>query len=174
METLKLRSSIKPSVMRRTVLYGTVCAAIGAFILLYSALFLSVETLSTWGLLILVVSGTLISVGLLPYRKLTRLERHPHELIAIEDQALQFYVRGQLVLTIPSISVQRYTYIVNGQDYGIAVHLKQPLPEKLVVHEHSFKMRKFQERSRKKYNCDLFFPYFSERSYDELVASVST
>ena len=43
------------------------------------------------------------------------------------------------------------------------------MPEKAVVHDASFDAEAFQNKSRKKQGCDFFLPYFSKRSYEELL-----
>lgn len=143
-ETIKLRTSIKTPLMRRVVLRGSFLALLGAAILLYAGVVMPVDSLSIWGLPLLLVSGSLITLGLLPYRKLTRLEKKPDELIISENQ-IQYIVRGKSSLTIPQQNIARTAYVEHGNMYGICVWLKHPTPNK---------------NSR----YDLFFPYFSEKA----------
>lgn len=169
MQNLKLRSSIKPELMRRTLFRGTIVAAIGGIVLLYGALFLPTEFLTRWGLPIAVLAGILVTVGLLPYKRLVKLGKQPYELVAIEDKSLQFFSHGRHIFTIPTNSIEKLTYIERKNVYGIGLKLKKPLPEKLSVHDSRYPVERFQTRSRKVFNHDFFFPYFTQRSYDDLI-----
>lgn len=150
---LKLRSSIRSSLLRFTLWKGTLMAALGASVLLYAGLYMPVDTLNKWGLPMLLVGGGLITLGLLPYRKLKRLEIKPDELMLSETH-LQFTSQGKLMITIPLQSIDKTAYLEEGRQYGIGVWLKKPLPR---LPSSQQKMQRF--------GCSLFFPYFSERAY---------
>jgi hypothetical protein len=168
METLKLRNSIKPALIHFTLIRGTVLGAIGICLILYTGIFLPPIALQYWGSLILLVGGGLITWGLLPYRRLRRLEVKPYEIVAVENKALHYLSNGKSLFSIPTQSIHRITYFEKNKDYGIAIHLKYPLPEKIRVQDVRFNFDAFQKKSLKKYDCDLFLPYFSERSWRAL------
>lgn len=167
-DTIKIRSSIKPEIMKRTIIKGSAIAGIGASILLLTGIFMPLETLSTWGLPLLLFSGLLMTLGLLPYRKLCRLEKKPDELI-LSLKNLLFVQKGKPAMTIPLQSIEKTSYFEKGKVYGICVWLKHPAPEKITVHNNAFDAGWFEQDSRSRFQCDLFFPYFSERGYKEIL-----
>lgn len=155
--------------MRHTVMRGTLLAGLGALILLYGSLFMSVDTLSKWGFPMLCLATFFMSIGLLPYRRLKRLEHTPDELIAIDDLQLKFFSRGKLFLTIPMTCVKKIGYIQKGvSKYGIAIWLK-PSQDKIKIHNSQFGYKYFHWKAQRQYGCDLFFSYFSQYSCEELL-----
>jgi hypothetical protein len=167
-DILKIRSSIKSSLLRLILIRGTIIAGVGALFIFLAAAFLTVTLLNTWGFLILCLAVSLIGIGMIPYRKLTRLEKKPYEIIAEDNSKLHFKILGNPAFMIPCVSIQNMKYLEKGNIYGIAIFLKRPLTEKILINEQNFDMRKFQKNSQKKYACDLFLPYFSQRSFNEL------
>lgn len=165
-EGYKLRSSIRTSLMRFVLMKGTAIALIGALLLLYGGIFLPVDVLSIWGFPLMLAGGGLIAAGLLPYRLLSRLERKPDELI-VNTNELILISQGRPCLTIPCQSIARTAYIEYGRCYGIAIWLKTPIPEKVIVHTSRFPKR-YQKNTHKYYDCTLFLPYFTERSFTTL------
>lgn len=157
---IKVRSSIKPRLMRHIILRGSIFAVMGSLIFLYAGIFMPVAILSAWGIPLLFIAGGLLAIGLLPYRRLSRLERKPDELAANES-SLIFHHLGRPVMTIPVTSIKRMAYLDHGNKYGIGLWLKDPLPEKIIIHDRRYK-------PDASFNADLFFSYFTERSYQEL------
>ena len=163
---IKLRSVVHRDLKRRKLLRGTFLALLGMSLIGYCGLFLSVQTLSTWGLPAFMVGSGLMAVGLVPFRQLNRLEIHPHQIIL--DQAyLQVGFCGKKSFSVPCHSIDRTVFISQGVG-GIGIWLKEPLPEKIIVHDPRFAMRKFQEDSYRKHQCHLFLPHFNERAFKAL------
>ena len=161
-EPLILQSSIKSSLMRFVLLRGTFLAAMGGLILVLSGIFFSGSTLSLWGFFIFFLAMSLITLGLLPYRRLRQLETNPYQLIS-QDQTWHFQAKGQLILSLPMQSIA-HTIYVDNHAYGIGIFLKHPLPQKIVIHQ-----RHFNIENLRKGDCDLFFPYFSRRAYSQFL-----
>lgn len=157
-----LRSSIKPSLMRKTLWQGTVLAALGAFIFLYAGVAIQRTTLQTWGIPILGVGLALITLGLLPYRRLTRLELNPYKIVIASETEFTFF-KGIPLFTIPFAAIDTISFYDGKKDYGICIKLKNTPTEKVIVHTSSTCLKVFQRNG-----CDLFFPYFTRRSFDEL------
>jgi hypothetical protein len=168
-EMLTLRSSVKTPLLRFVLFRGTFLAGVGSLFLFYGGLFLPVSMLNTWGILIFCVGLGLITLGLLPYRRLRRLEMQPYQLKVDNGHFLHFLSKGRLILSIPLCAIEKTLYIEKEHLYGIGIVLKHPPPERVVVHDPSFQMVKYQRKSQKRYGCDLFIPYFSRRSYSDLV-----
>ncbi len=167
-DSLKLFSTIKPTLMRSALFKGTFLAGVGVMILALCGALIPVSTMEIWGIPILLVGGGLITYGLIPYRKLCRIESVPSELILIDGKFLQLITLGKQVYSIPMVSIEKIDYLEQGDDYGITIQLKKDLREKIVVHDPSFNMSKQQQLSRDKYSCDLFIPYFGRRSFTRI------
>jgi len=166
--TFKIRSSIKPKLLRVTLKKGALIGGAGALTLLLAGTLLPLEQLKIWGLPALVVGFVLISVGLLPYRKLTRLELKPHEL-HYDGEFFLFLQQGKPLFKIPEESVEKMCYVEKEQMYGIAIWLKRPIEEKVRVLQPHFQFEAFVSDSAQRFEgCDLFLPYFTERSWKEL------
>lgn len=154
-QTLHLRSSIKPALKKKLLLSGTLVASAGILLMLVSGLALSVETLEVWGLPVLGISLAMITAGLLPYKRLTRLEVQPHELLLTADHEIHFYYNHRPCFTLSWDNIAKTAYVDHPSHYGIALWLKNPDPAILKCY------------NRK--DCDLFFPFFSPNSYQEMV-----
>lgn len=166
-ETLKIRNSIHPAVMRNAVMKGTLLGIIGIGFWI-CGLFLPVSILKYWGMPLFLFGGGLITWGLLPYRRLRALENSPNELVALENKYIQYKSKGRDILKIPVESIHEMKFVEQGTEYGIGILLKDPIPEKILIHDASFNIDKFQENSLVYYKSDLYFPYFSKRSFQEL------
>lgn len=130
--------------------------------LLIAGAFIPVSLLKTWGLAILIVALLLITIGLIPYRRLTKLETSPDE-IHCDDTFLFFIRKGKPIYQIPLSTIDRLEYVEKDALYGLCIWLKAT-EEKIKVfnpeiacHQHPICQ-----------GADLFFPYFSERSCKEI------
>lgn len=166
-DSIKLFSSVKPALLRASLIRGTLMALCGILLLAYGGTFLTVETLSLWGPPLLVVGGGLMVLGLLPYRRLCRLEVLPNELV-VTDVLMQFLERGKLIYSIPRESIEEIKYYEKGNDYGLCITFKEGIAKKMIVHNPRFEMAAYQKRSRQLYGCDLYIPYFGRRTFTRL------
>lgn len=162
-QEIKFRSSIKSELLRRSLLRGTGLAILGALLLLAGA-FLPARILGNWGALIFLLSMGLIAWGLIPYRRLKQLETIPHEII-LDDHTLLFCWKREAVFQVPFSNIDKTAFISSGDVYGIGIWLSSTS----ICTYNNFDLVHFQERSRKKFGCDLFLPYFSERTFESLV-----
>ncbi len=83
-------------------------------------------------------------MGLLPYRKLARLEINPDKIVIQPDESLQYYVKGKNTLTIPLNSIAKVEYVEQSNGYGIILWQKDS-------------------------PGTFFFPYFTQSSFEELL-----
>jgi len=167
-DSIKLFSSIKPALMRASLIRGTSIALCGVLLLVYGGTFLDVEMLSIWGVPLLLIGIGLIALGLIPYRKLCRFEKNPSELIIEERGFIQLVERGKLIYSIPIESIDQLDYYEQGNDYGICVTLKLDAEQKVIVHHGRFDAAAYQKSCRSTYGCDLYIPYFGRRAYTRL------
>jgi hypothetical protein len=165
---LQLYTSIPSSLIRKKLFTGLAFAGAGVLLLTYSGSFVTPDTLSVWGLPILGLSLFLITYGLLPYRRLTYLEIHPNTLSIEDEEFLQYRKEGEPLFSIPLDKIEALGYFERGEEYGITVKLKQTSEKKVLVHARNFSAEEFQKYSQKKTGADLFFPFFSRRSYVRL------
>jgi hypothetical protein len=172
METdrLKFRSSINKKLKRWILFKGTLIALLGILFLIWSAIYLTTSKLSTWGPIIIFTGLGLIIYGLLPYRKLTYLEMHPNEIIVDRDLSIHVKLKGKLVFSIPHGRLKSLSYFERKNEYGIAIHLQPYDLEKIVIYDLGFNLLIFQKDSLRHYDCDLFLPYFSKKTYQRLIS----
>lgn len=159
-EILKLHSSVSPLLIRHAILRGMGIAFIGIAILLYAGIFFDLAILKNWGFLIFFASMTLIIKGLLPYRHLARLLSNPNTLILAQE--LRYFSKNTGTLNIPIEAIQDIFYFNTPELYGIGIRLN-PRYKDL-----TFEASAFMYESAQRFQVDLFFPYFSKRSYEEL------
>jgi len=147
MENISVRTTVKPELIRYTLWKGVSYAVVGSAILIY-AISLPIEKLKIWGLPLFLFAGVLFTLGMLPYRKLTRLEKTPDKLLLNANETLTYVKKGKPILTIPLAKIERTAYLERGRMYGIGIEITPHSQEKT-----------------------LFFPYFSQRSYKTLFNS---
>lgn len=129
--------------MRRTLWRGTLLAAAGALPILFSGVFLKQDALADWGWLIFLAGMALIALGLIPYRRLCKLEMNPNQLIIKDENFIDYYVKNKLVMSIPIDSIANIDYIEKNQLYGIDITLKS--------------------------NKKMFLPYFTQRTAQQVI-----
>ena len=167
-ETLRIQTAVLSDYMRDTLFRGVAFAAVGVILLVVCGTYMPPRVMNIWGLPALFAGIGLITWGMLPYRKVKRLEAFPDTLIVIDDQYFQYLSGGRRLLTIPIESVESIGHIEKGRDYGIALWLKEPLPEKITLHSSRVNLPRILARSQERYGCDLLLPFFSKRGYSHL------
>ena len=164
----KWRTSIKPAYKWRCVLRASFFGGIGVIILVAAGSFMPVAQLSIWGLPLLLIAGALITWSMLPYRRMTRLENAPDELWVNSTGDLVYAKQSTPIFTIPRSTIDKVFYIDKPKNYGICIGIKSPTPEKVRVHNPGFNFQAFRKSSIHTYGCDIFLPWFSERTFQEL------
>jgi hypothetical protein len=153
---ITLRTTVSNELLHQALFKGTFFAAIGCFILIFASVALPVKVLAPWGWAFIVLAVGLIAYGLIPYKKLSRLQLHPHKLILTEDTLT--YQKKEPILTLPLISVERFEFTGDG----IGVILKSPPKEPV---------RLFTKKIPQKKGMDLFFPHFGKTAFKHLTES---
>jgi hypothetical protein len=165
---LILKTSVKSSLKRSVLFRGTLLASLGGLLILFGSFF-SKGVLTSWGLPLYLIGIYLISLGLLPHRKLLLLETSPNEIHINSVLILIFKVKGTTLFSVPCVSLTKMSYIEKGSDYGIAFWFSNSSFKNVLIYSHKVKLDDLQSESKKKYGCDIFLPYFSKRSYTEMV-----
>lgn len=159
---MKLRSSVKPEFARKMLFRGTLLAGIGVALLAFGGAFIPASSLGQWGLILFFVALGLIAWGLIPYRRLLQLEVKPNELV-IDQKSIAVTFKRKPTLIIPISAIQEVRYLENREIYGIQICLKKDAAKKVMIQD-----PQFDPSSSQKYECDLFLPYFSKNSFNEL------
>lgn len=166
-EGVKIYSSISPEYYRKKMLQGTAIALCGVLVIVYFGSFVRPENLQYIGLPILFLGGFLIALGLIPLRRLSKLDRNPDE-VAMTSKYFHYLQGGSPILTIPIREIELIRYEESSARYGITISLKQKSGGGAVVHAKRFNLQRFIKRSRRKTGADLFFPFFARRSFSRL------
>lgn len=165
---LTLRSSVKSSLKKSVILRGSLLGALGIALWLYGGIFLSMATLSTWGWPIFLIGGILIALGLWPYRKLTRLENKPHEMVVTDLEELYFSQSGVPLFQISLENIEEMAFLDDDKRYGIGLWIKNPANKYIKVLHPGINLNTYLMDCQKRYFCDVFLPYFSKLSFQEL------
>lgn len=168
-EVLIIRSTITSYVQKKTLLRGCIIACFGVAVLLIAGSYLALELFIQWGWLLFLISIGLITLGMLPYRRLIRQQLKPDELILLNAYEISFSHRGGQLLTIPLDSIDRMEYVPQQDFYGIAIWLKKTPIAPIRIHQGFKIVNKLRKLGKKNGNADLFLPYFNQRGYEELV-----
>ena len=152
MDLLKIYSSVSPKVEKKALFKGSFIAGIGILLLALSGSFIKEPLLKIWGLPILVVSATLLTYGLLPYRRLMRLQKKPNEII-VSEELLQYIENNKRQITLPLSLIKKASYLEDKNDYGIGIWFKNgENSEKIIVHDFAFQLQKRVDESER-YEC---------------------
>lgn len=164
----KIRSSIQPYLLQHSLMRGTILACFGALLLILSGIFVPETLLSALGLPLFLIAFGVITLGLLPYRRLKRLEYRPHEIIISDEEKFLFAWEGNPLFTLPFASIEWMKPVKLKSSYGIAIKLKSHPPKKIVVQDRSFDLKHYIGKCQSSYSCDIFLPYFSLKGFHEL------
>lgn len=166
-DRLKLYSMVKGPLLRKKLLRGTLYAVLGISLLIFAGLFIRVELMNKWGWLIFVSGLAFVAGGLMPYRRLSKMQDSPHELI-IDAISISLQEGGKLRYTIPIACLERWGHLDGQSEYGVCLWFKKPLPERVRIFDRRLRFHRMTKRSCRRQGCDLFIPYFSRRSYSQL------
>lgn len=160
---IKLRSTVRPEYARRVLFRGTLLAVIGIAMLVLAGVFIPAAYLGKTGFVLFVVALGLVTWGLLPYRMLMQLETKPDEIL-IDSKAVSVAFKRRPTLMIPISAIRDIKYLDNDEIYGIQIWLDKDPVDKVMIQDPYFKVKNLR-----KYGADLFLPYFSKNSFNELV-----
>lgn len=168
MKRLIIKTSISPPFMRHTLFLGMIFASIGILGLILASIYIDLADMQRWGWIVFLICLGLITIGMLPYRRLVRLQMNPNELHMVDPSNLQYYSKGQSLLTLPLNSIAKVDYIDRKTIYGIAVWLKPPPNDPVIVHQCRHVVDALRQQGQKLAGANLFFPYFNQRAFQEL------
>ena len=118
-----IHTSISSNILKHTLLKGAAIANLGALIVIFSGSFLPLSLMKDWGLILFLFAMILVTAGLLPYRKMAKLQANPNQFILLDPNHAAFIEKGKKLLTLPLSSVKKSEYIEDSRVYGIALWL---------------------------------------------------
>lgn len=165
---LKLRSSIKKELMKKHLFKGFFISLAGVLILLFCGMYLPLSQLRMWGLPLVITAFTLIGCGMIPYKRLSKLELTPHE-IHCNAKDLIFFKRGYPLFKLQADRIDSIDFVNTADTYGISIQLKRPSAPCLTLLTGPRKFASFASDVKSKVpTADLFLPYFNDKSFNEL------
>lgn len=165
---MKFRSSIKSTLLKRTLFQGSFKALIGICFLVTGGAFLPVDLLYRWGFSIFLIGFGWITWGLYPYKKLLRLEANPNELIQ-DEKGLTYFQKGQPIFFIPSASIEHFSYYQGKKEYGILVKIFKSPKEKGIFYTTSLTNLRSPKGILNDEETRLFLRYFTRRTFEDVV-----
>lgn len=172
-EKIIFRTAIKTDLIRQTLKRGGPLALLGALVIISGGTFLPLSALKIWGIPLFFLALILISIGWLPYRKLQRLQIKPNTL-EYDGEYLVYSQNGKGLFKIPIASIEKIDTLETNSLYGLRIWLKRPIPDKIRVLQRGFDYPNFLNTSENKFGCDLFFPYFTMSTINEIKNSLGT
>ncbi len=146
-----INSKISSLLKKRRLLRGSLIATPGILVLLIVGSFAPLAILERFGILSFCVGIFLISLGLIPYRRLCQLELKPHYIDA-DASNLKVLLHQRYALDIPMQLITACEWIEKKEIYGIGLHVKTAeIPKRF---------------SRFGYAC--FLPFFKRDALDKL------
>ena len=119
---------------------GTFMAAIGLGAMIFASIEIGPTLLSKSGIFIFLFGVFMIGYGLLPYRKMMRLELSPHHLF-VDEEVIE-YVHDKKIEQIATKEIASIEYYQNTTGYGIKI--------------------------KKQDGSTIVMPFFSKRTFDRL------
>lgn len=172
-EQLKLRSTISNALLTSILVKSNLIALPGVILIFAAGTWLAPLQLSSWGWAIVLLGFALIAFGLIPYKRIHRLQLQPHEII-LNENSLQFAATGNSSFTVPYTAIREVNYIAKGGIYGIGIFLTEDIKEKVCVHDTNLHIGAYQEDSKARFGCDLYLPYFHQKSFNKLKAIIDS
>lgn len=124
---MKKFSTVKGKVKRHLLFRGFLFSSFGAALLLGMGIFARQELLTSWGLPSFALGIFLIAYGMIPYRTLTKLETHPHQII-FDKEALTFISNKGNNFTILYREIKAIRFFEKKTRYGLWLERKESPP----------------------------------------------
>lgn len=155
-------TSIPAKVLKKQLFRGSLLSCMGLCTIFGAYFFLTGKELARYGWILFLLGTTTIAYGMVPFRKLTRLQIFPYQLQTTSTHLI--YLKGEkTLLEVPKSNILQITYHQEGNKSGIGVSVKN----RDTIHLYD----SMESRAvlRKESEVDLFFPYFSRISFDQLL-----
>jgi hypothetical protein len=162
------RTTVAPQRLHHTLKKGGWFAGAGALLLLLAAIVFPASLLKILGIPLFFTGILLIAIGWLPYRKLVQLQIKPHEL-HYDGEALTYCINGRPQFNLDERDIEKIVYCQKESYSGIALWLKRPLEHKIKLLQRRIDATPFSGEGKEREGCDLFFPDFSQRTFEEIL-----
>ncbi len=157
-------TSISKEAVQKALRKGMFFASIGAFILVFAGVQLSVQQLGKWGGMLFLIGMGLITWGLLPYRKLSSMQLNPNRMMLNQSLEAVYFIKNQKALSFSIASIASSEWIVDQGIPGILVKFKETLTPPLTIYSGIKEAKKMRKRAKQR-KGDIFFPHFSQASF---------
>lgn len=124
---MKKFSTVKGRVKQHLLFRGVLFSSLGTLLLLGMGIFARQEILSNWGLPSFSLGIFLIAYGMIPYRNLTKLEIHPHQII-FDREAFTFISNKGNNFTVPYQDIKTIRFFEKKTHYGLWLERKGAPP----------------------------------------------
>ena len=138
-------SSLPTALYRRVLIRGSLLGFMGLSLLLFTGLIIPTHLIDPYGKWLAIAALLLISIGMLPVRKLQRLYKTPH-FLSFNGQQLIFHKFGKMHWGCEAEEIQSMSFFHQNNRYGLKLSLKD--------------------------QATYYFPYFSEKSVNSLIDNV--
>lgn len=138
-------SSLPTCQYRRILIRGSILGFLGLSLLLFTGLIIPTHLIDPYGKFLAIASLLLISMGMLPVRKMQRLYKFPHK-FTFDGNQLTFYKFGKMHWACDLEEIQAIRFFQKNSRRGMKIYLND--------------------------QTKYFFPYFSEKSVNSLVDNV--
>jgi len=166
-QEVRLVAEITQEFRRKYFLRGAFFLLLGVVSLLACSMFLYLNFTYAYFLACFFVGLGSLWIGWSFFQKIAKMDFHPDEIIFYEN-ALGYQRKDKLLFVLPFSAISSLTFISKRNHYGIGFFLKNTQKEKILLNDTNFDLLDFHKNSKKKYRCDLFFPFFSHGTYEEL------
>lgn len=156
---IKLFTTIKPNLLKYYLIKSTILSIFGISVLFLGGIFLPSYLLAYFGIPILLLGGALITWGMIPYKKINRLELKPNEIL-LTDSYFQYFESRKPIISIPIQQISEYDFFENDIDYGVKVYI---LNEHGIIY-HTKKLHLNRDNKGEYF----IFPYFPLRAFTRL------
>lgn len=164
-DTITLRTSIRPKLKQFLLFRGSLLAFSGVSLILYAGVFVGPKALSHWGLSLCFVAFLMMAWGLIPYRRASKMEEQPSELIISEDLSVRYRKQGKESTSFSLRDVDEAIFCEEKGLYGMGLKFK--IKERVPTVTPSLIFTLYSHSLKRKYAFDLFFPFFTERTVHE-------
>lgn len=162
-KTTVYRSCIPTRLLESTLKRGSILGIAGALLLVIGGTIIPLEQLTLWGGPFFLLGLFFIALGLVPYKKLAHLQLKPHEIHTHNGQ-LTFLKQGKPLFHLDCRSIAKIAYLEKEHLYGVGIWLKRPLEKNSLF----FQKKKRVSGSGLMQECDLFLPFFTQKTAEEL------
>ncbi len=168
-QQLILRSVIRSSILEQHLLQGSCIAFVGVAVLFFTYYDL-LPIIDGWASIFMWIGFGLIAIGLIPYKKLTRLEVNPY-LVYVDSQELSLIFRQKCLMKLPLHLIRDVSHFETNKLFGMAISFENKdiysVPVPRVIEKATKKAMALQSQPSCPNHKTIVIPYLTETSTRE-------